>query len=136
MADQSDVPVEIIDRVRSICTTLPEVVEEPAWTGIRWCVKGKNFAHVVYIADGWPPAYASAAGVEGPNTVLTFRSANAARDAPTFRTHPFFKPVWFADIAGLIVDDDTDWDEVAELLTDSYCILAPKKLASLVVRRP
>jgi hypothetical protein len=136
MSDQADVPSEIVERVRSICRTLPEVVEEPAWTGVRWCVRGKNFSHLVFISDGWPPAYASAAGVDGPVTVITFRSANAARDAPTFRRHPFFKPVWFADIAGMIVDDDTEWDEVAELLTESYCILAPKKLAAMVVHQP
>jgi hypothetical protein len=27
-----------------------------------------------------------------------------------------------------------DWDEVAELLPESYCVLAPKKLAALVSR--
>ena len=135
MTDQSDTPGEIVDRIRAICRALPEVVEEPAWTGTRWCIKGKNFAHVVFIADGWPPAYARAAGVEGPNTVLTFRSASAAHDAPTFRNPPFFKPVWFADIAGLVIDIDTNWDEVAELVTESYCLLAPKKLAATVARR-
>ena len=30
--------------------------------------------------------------------------------------------------------DQTDWDEVTELLTDSYCVLAPKKLVGLVHR--
>ena len=136
MTDQADVPTEIVDRVRSICGALPEVVQEPAWTGVRWCVRSKNFVHAVFISDGWPPAYASAVGVDGPITVLTFRSAHAARDAPTFRRSPFFKPVWFADIAGLIIDGDTDWAEVADLVTESYCLLAPKKLAAKVVRRP
>jgi len=28
----------------------------------------------------------------------------------------------------------TDWDEVAELMTESYCVLAPKKLVALVDR--
>lgn len=136
MADEAEVPPAIVDRMRSICAVLPEVVEEAAWTGTRWCVRGKNFAHVVFIANGWPPAYVRAAGIEGPATVLTFRSAHAARGAPTFDRLPFFKPVWFADIAGLVLGDDTDWDDVAELVTESYCILAPKKLAATVVRRP
>jgi hypothetical protein len=30
--------------------------------------------------------------------------------------------------------DDVDWHEVAELVTESYCILAPNKLAALVER--
>ena len=31
-------------------------------------------------------------------------------------------------------DDDADWDEIAELLTDSYCIQAPRRLAEQVPR--
>ena len=34
----------------------------------------------------------------------------------------------------MVLDDGTDWDEVAELLAESYCALAPKKLAELVPR--
>jgi hypothetical protein len=34
----------------------------------------------------------------------------------------------------MVLDDGVDWDEVAELLTDSYCLLAPKKLVALVDR--
>ena len=36
---------------------------------------------------------------------------------------PFFKPVWFRDIVGLVLPDDpaaVDWDEVTELVTESY----------------
>ncbi len=47
---------------------------------------------------------------------------------------PYFKPVWFPDIVGLRIDDDTDWDEVGELLTESYCTRAPKRLVALVDR--
>lgn len=46
----------------------------------------------------------------------------------------FFKPDWAADVVGLRLDADTDWTEVAELLTESYCVLAPKKLVALVDR--
>jgi len=34
----------------------------------------------------------------------------------------------------MVLDEAVDWDEVAELLTDSYCVLAPKALAALVDR--
>jgi hypothetical protein len=30
--------------------------------------------------------------------------------------------------------DDVDWDEVEELVTESYCLLAPAKLAARVDR--
>jgi hypothetical protein len=47
---------------------------------------------------------------------------------------PFFNPPWFDGIVGLHLDDRTDWSEVAELVTESYCALAPKKLVALVDR--
>ena len=34
----------------------------------------------------------------------------------------------------MLLDDDTDWEELAELLTDSYCVQAPKELAARVPR--
>jgi hypothetical protein len=34
----------------------------------------------------------------------------------------------------MILDEATDWVEVAELLTESYCLLAPKKLTAQVDR--
>ena len=48
--------------------------------------------------------------------------------------HPFFAPPWRADEVGLILDTPVDWDEVAELLTESYCAVAPKALSELVDR--
>jgi hypothetical protein len=37
-------------------------------------------------------------------------------------------------LIGMVIDDGLDWQEVTELITDSYCIQAPKKLAALVAR--
>jgi hypothetical protein len=127
-----DVPREIITELRSVCMELPEVEEESAWTGIRWCVRRKNFAHVLMIADGWPPAYAQAARSGGRVCVLTFRSQGRRLEPPSFDSYPFFRPVWFPNIVGMVLDDQVDWDRVARLLIVSYRVLAPKKLASLV----
>ena len=87
-----------------ICLALTEVYEEPAWVGTRWRVRSKTFAHVLTITDGTPRAHARAAGIDGPATVLTFRAPR------------------------------TDWTEVAELLTASFCLLAPRKLVAQVAR--
>ncbi|GLZ30064.1 hypothetical protein Lesp02_22540 [Lentzea sp. NBRC 105346] len=124
-----------VERLREICLALPEAYQEQAWVGTRWCVRKKNFAHVLTIADGWPPAYARAAGQDGPVTVLTFRASGQELDALANAGHPFFKPVWFPDIVGMVLDAATDWAEVTELLTESYCLLAPKTLVERV-RRP
>jgi hypothetical protein len=128
----NDLPREVLARVRLLCTELPEVVEEQAWEGTRWTIRGKNFAHVLCISGGKPEAYARAAGTPGPACVLTFRLGAEHRAAARFRRAPFFRPVWFPNIAGVILDPDTDWDELDGLLRASYRVLAPRKLAVLV----
>jgi len=134
---RAEVAAEIVDALRTICLALPETRQEEAWVGTRWRVRMGTFAHVVTIEGGHPPAYASAAGTDGPATVLTFRAAGAELDALAHAGAPFFKPVWFHDIVGMTIDEHTDWVEVAELLTDSYRVLAPKKLiAQLTDPRP
>ena len=129
-----DLPPDILARLRQVCLALPEVAEEQAWVGTRWVVRGRTFAHVLVVDAGWPPAYARAAATKGPATVLTFRSSGADAGALRAAGHPFFAPVWRSDEVGMVLDEAVDWDEVAELLTDSYCVLAPKALAALVDR--
>ena len=127
-ANGNTVAPQVLARIRLVCLDLPEVAEEVAWTGIRWCVGKKNFAHVLNIADGWPPAYAKAAGTAGPACVLTFRLSREHCSATRFRRAPFFRPVWFPNIAGVVVGATTDWDELGDLIRDSYRVLAPKRL--------
>jgi hypothetical protein len=126
-----DVDPRYVERLGTICSALPEVVEEDAWVGVRWSIRKKNFAHLVAIADGRPAAYAAAARTPGPSTVLTFRSRGEELDVLSAIGPPFFKPVWFRDIVGLVLPADpeaVDWDEIAELVTESYRVLAPKRL--------
>jgi hypothetical protein len=123
---------DIIARLRPICLGLPEAHEEAAWVGVRWRIGKKTFAHVLMIHAGWPPAYAKAAGTDGPACVLTFRSLLPSVDDAVFRKPPFFKPVWWPDIAGMFLGEETDWKDVALLLAASYRMLAPKRLARLV----
>ena len=134
MSARPDVPPDLLDALRTRCLALPEAYEEPAWTGTRWCVRGKNFAHAVMIEDGWPPAYVRAAATDGPVCVLTFRAAGPELDALAHAGPPFFKPVWFPDIVGLRLDGAVDWDEVTELVTESYRVLAPKALVARLDR--
>ena len=83
------------------------------------------------IADGWPPAYARAAASNGPITVLTFRATGPEHESLRAAGHPFFVPVWWPDIAGVVLDDVDDWVEIAEFLTESYRLVAPRKLRDL-----
>lgn len=134
MTDHRDVPDTVIAALRAICLDLPETREVEAWAGIRWTVRSQNFAHVVAIDDGWPPAYAKAAGTPGPAVVLTFRSSGEELDALTAAGPPFFRPPWAPNIVGLLLGPNPDWAEITELITDSYCVMAPKKLAEQVGR--
>jgi hypothetical protein len=134
MVDHPEVAPGLVAQLRTICAGLPEAYEESAWVGTRWRIRTKTFAHVLRIDAGWPPAYARAAHSDGPMTVLTFRSSGPELDALGDAGHPFFKPVWWTDIVGMVLEPDVDWSEVAELVTESYCALAPKKLAALVDR--
>jgi len=126
------IPHGILTELRSICMELPEVLEEQAWTGVRWSVRKKNFAHILMIDSGWPPAYAQAAGVQGPACVLTFRSRGRKFEPPSFDRPPFFRPMWFPNIVGMTLDEDVDWDRVGRLLTESYRVLAPRNLLRLL----
>ncbi|MGN9778118.1 MmcQ/YjbR family DNA-binding protein [Micromonospora sp. H33] len=132
MTGPGDVPPELLDRLRPICLGLPEAYEEPAWVGVRWRVRKRTFAHVLTVDPDHQMSYARAVGTDEPVCVLTFRSPVDEIQALVAGGHPFFKPGWGADVLGLVVDDGFDWDELAELLTESYCRLAPRKLVARV----
>ena len=51
--------------------------------------------------------------------------------APADLTHagpPFYQPPWAPTVVGMVPDGDADWDEVAELVIESYRCCAPQKL--------
>lgn len=121
-----DVPPEAVKRLRAVCSALPDAYEEQAWAGTRWRVRGKTFAHVLGIEfDGGALERA-----------LVFRSEGEELEMLRHAGPPFRVLGWGRDALGLTNDDDTDWDEVAELVTESFCVMAPKKLAAQVDRPP
>ena len=135
MIDCGDVDPELVARLRSICLALPEAYEELAWVGMRWRVRKRTFAHVLPVGSDWPPAYAKASESTGQRIVLTFRAPGDELDALENMGPPFYRARWGRDVMVLVLGPDTDWDEVTELLTESYCVLAPKKLVARVDRR-
>ena len=94
----------------------------------------EKFAHVLMIDSGWPPTYAKAAGSNGPVFVITFRSDLVEFDPGSFSKPPYFKPVWWPNILGMVLDEHTDWKEVGFHLVASYRLLAPENLAATVRR--
>ncbi len=119
---------EVVARVASTALALPGAYEEDAWTGVRWRVRNRTFAHVLVSQEGYTSAYCDLTGVTEPTTVLTFRSSGDELLALAHAEPPFHQPPWSPTVVGMVLDDDTDWDEVAELVTESYRACAPEKL--------
>lgn len=115
--EYADVPPGIEAAVRELCLDLPEVVERQAWAGTQWRVRNRMFAHVLAVDFA-----------DGPVVVLTFRSSGPELDALREAGHPFFRPAWGVDAVGIVLDDGVDWEEVTELVIESYGTVAPKKL--------
>jgi predicted DNA-binding protein (MmcQ/YjbR family) len=124
MPDYVDVDGEVLRRLSEHCLALPEAWDEPAWTGHRFLVRKKNFAHVFALSDDG----------DRVSTILAVRSPDDERDALLAAGHPFFLLGWGRNAVGMVLDDRTDWEEVREVVTESYCVLAPKMLVALVDR--
>jgi hypothetical protein len=118
--DRPDVPDAWVGRIDGVLRGLPQVRCESAWVGTRWRVQGATIAHVFGGEDG---AFR-----------ITFRGEHDEVMAFQHLGSPYFKAGWGANVIGLLVDDATDWAELAELLTDSYCLVAPGRLAAAVER--
>jgi len=118
------VPEEIEIRLREVCLELPDAYEERAWVGTRWMVRKRTFAHVLGVE----------VGDAHPVVVLSFRAAGEELETLRHAGHPFFVLGWGRDAMGMVLDNDTDWDEVRELVTESFCVLAPKMLVARVDR--
>jgi hypothetical protein len=125
----------VVARVAATALTLPGAYEEDAWTGVRWRVRGRTFAHVVVAQEGYTSSYRAVTGIAAPTTVLTFRADGDELRALEHAGHPFYKPPWSATIVGVVLEDGTDWAEIAELVIESYRLCAPPNLARLLDRR-
>jgi len=120
MADRPEVPKAMLRRIRAALATFPECREEPAWVGIRWRVGSATVAHVF--------------GGEDQRFRITFRAEPDEVMAFEHLGAPYFRTGWGRNVVGMLLDEHTAWDELGELLTDSYCLQAPALLAARVVR--
>lgn len=136
MSGPGDVPPEILDRLRPICRRLPDSYEEPAWIGVRWRIRTRTIAHVYTPDPERFPVYAAQLINGEPPTVLTFRVPVDDLLSLITRGFPFFRAPWGPNVAAAVLGDHTDWTEIAELITDSYCEMAPKFLVAQVVPPP
>jgi hypothetical protein len=119
-------------RLSTTALALTEAYEEEAWTGTRWRIRGKTFAHVMVAQPGFESSFRELTGIADPTTLLTFHATGDELLALTHAGLPFYKPPWSPTIVGMVIHDDTDWAEVADLVTESYRFCAPRKLSRLL----
>ena len=67
-----------------------------------------------------------------PVPLLVLRADPDEREALLSIGHPFFGSRAGGDRIVMVLSDDTDWEEIRELVTESYRTLAPKKLTALL----
>jgi predicted DNA-binding protein (MmcQ/YjbR family) len=113
-------------RLTKICLALPEALCERMGTHAAFRVRKKVFAYYLdnHYGDGIVAVCFKAA--PGENTGM------AAVDPTRFYLPAYLGPRGWA---GLRLDVGAiDWEEVGELVVDSYRLVAPKRLAALINR--
>jgi hypothetical protein len=110
----------VLERLRQICLALPESIETGGVGNPSFKVRAKIFAmrhHVDERASLWCKA------PSGAQEVLV-------------HAHPdrFFVPPYVGHhgCVGIWLDDLLDWDELADLVRESYTMTAPKRLRALL----
>jgi hypothetical protein len=113
-------PAKVIERIRRICLDLPEAVEKPfgGHTSPAFRVRDKLF---VMIAEA--------------RTSMTLKAPKGAQeilvnaDPERFFVPPYVGPKGWVGVQ-IALKAAPDWDEVAELICESYCLTAPKRLVA------
>jgi predicted DNA-binding protein (MmcQ/YjbR family) len=109
-----------VNQVREICLALPEAAEKSfgGHTSPAFRVRDKMF---VMISED--------------QASMTFKAAPGVQEALVGDDpERFYVPRYVGSKGwvGARLDVDHDWDELAELLRDSYRLIAPKRLAAQV----
>ena len=124
-----EVPEDIVGRIRTLCLALPEVtvrvdrsLTRARSTARSFDIRRRSFCLLVAREDS--------AGKPAP--LLVLRAGPDERKALLSIGHPFSASRAGRDRFVVKLTDDTDWEEIRELVTESYRILAPKKLAALL----
>ena len=124
-----EVPEDIVERVRTLCLALPEVTVRVDYSLTRTRSTAQSF-------DIRRRSFCLLVAVEEPTgkpvPLLVLRADPDEREAMRSVGNPFFAPRAGRDRIGVLLTDDTDWEEIRELVTESYRVLAPKKLTALL----
>jgi predicted DNA-binding protein (MmcQ/YjbR family) len=124
--------------IRRIALSRPEATEKETWGHPTFRVKDKIFAGIGVgdaasdrrpdDANDWQPTNTNSI------TALTMKAAAGEQESLLAIGYPYFRPKYVGNRGwiGIVIDDNTDWSEVEELVIDSYRAIAPKKLVNLL----
>ncbi|SDJ22289.1 Predicted DNA-binding protein, MmcQ/YjbR family [Frankineae bacterium MT45] len=117
----SESPVE---RLRTLCTALPEVDERISHGANTWFIRGKK-TFVMFVGYH-----------HGDQNLSFWCAAEEGVQADLISANPdyFFRPpyVGHRGWVGVRLDTGIEWPEVAELVEDAYRAIAPARLISLL----
>jgi hypothetical protein len=115
---------EMMDRVRRICLALPEATEQTAWGEPTFRVRKKIFA--MYAAAGnHHGAGQNALWLKAP---IGVQEMLVRSDPETYFVPPYVGVNGWIGVALAAVGDEV----LREHVVESYCMIAPKKLAAQV----
>jgi len=118
-------PPNPLARLRKVCLALPEAHEVEAWGEPTFRVRNKLFA-----------MYATADNHHGAGRPAVWCKAAPGNQGLMVRANPdrFFVPPYVGPNGwiGIRLDRSPDWNEVGELMRDSYRLVAPKRLIKVL----
>ena len=127
MSAPVEIPEDIAERVRALCLALPEVTVRVDYslsparsTAQSFDIRRRSFCLLVAVK-----------GPTGkPIPLLVLRADPDERRALLAIGHPFYASRAGRDRIRVLLTEDTDWEEIRELVIESYRVLAPKKLTA------
>jgi predicted DNA-binding protein (MmcQ/YjbR family) len=111
---------EIAKGLRRICRNLPEATEKPFGGHAAPSFRVREKLFVITSENG---EHLTCKAPPGDQQILV------ASDPARYFVPPY---VGSKGWVGIRLDGDTDWGEVAELVEDSYRLIAPKRLSALL----
>ena len=108
-----------LERLRKICLALSEATEKEAWGDPTWRVGNRIFAMQKGNYAGGRPSVWLKAPPGGQDVLVS--SAPERFFVPPYVGHKGWVGIW-------LDGRSFDWDELADLIDESYRLIAPKRL--------
>ena len=119
---KATIPLPILERMRSICLKLPEAAEAEAFGAPTFQIRTKNFAMMH--------------GYQMPPAVWCKAPRGAQEAYVGSEQERYFRPPYLGSSGWIGIwlnpEVDPEWDEIEEIVTESYRLIAPKKLVALI----